>query len=195
MNQHFLSITTSARSVTGALWLLVPLGPLVPCYCQCCCCYSCHHWGHQEGRHLSRLGGCWHQVCGSWWLGVGVLEWWAPLWPDSLWLQVLLQLGRWSCVCHFPCCYWALLVCVLIHCGQRARIMGTTSIVPLVPPLVTNLHPPSTWPSTFGCTDVWISLASQCVGQRSLCWIMNVLLVVDWRGEIKESHFPHLDNF
>ena len=42
-------------------------------------------------------------------------------------------------------------------------------------------------PSTFVCTDVWISPASWCVGQCSLGWVMHVLLTVDWREETKES--------
>ena len=40
-------------------------------------------------------------------------------------------------------------------------------------------------PLTFRCTLLRNSLASCCVGKRHLCWVMDLLLVVDWKGETK----------
>lgn len=38
---------------------------------------------------------------------------------------------------------------------------------------------------TFICSNMWTSLASWCVGQCCLYWVMDVLLIVDWRRETK----------
>ena len=42
---------------------------------------------------------------------------------------------------------------------------------------------------------VWISLATWCVGQRTLCWVMGVLLAAHWRGERKRrvSYYQAVD--
>ena len=40
-------------------------------------------------------------------------------------------------------------------------------------------------PPAFKCTDVRNCPASCCTGQGQLCWPLDVLLVVDWRGETK----------
>ena len=43
----------------------------------------------------------------------------------------------------------------------------------------------------FRCTNVWNSLVSWCIGQRHLCWVVDVLFIVDWRGEPKGVyHLP-----
>lgn len=49
--------------------------------------------------------------------------------------------------------------------------------------------PSSTCPSplTFRCSDVWNSLKSWYVGQRYLCWVVYVFLVVEWRRETKRA--------
>lgn len=76
--------------------------------------------------------------------------------PDSCALTSLLLLVLWG---------WRL-TCN----GQRVRIVGSASAVCSNPP-------------TFGYTSVWDSLASWYVGQRKPCWVMDVLLVVDWGRE------------
>lgn len=43
-------------------------------------------------------------------------------------------------------------------------------------------------PPLFRWTYLWVSLASWCVGTpwlRSLCWLTDIILVVDWIGETK----------
>lgn len=69
-------------------------------------------------------------------------------------------------------------------CSRGYRILGTTSAVPLFPLLYMYFNPP-----TFICIDMLISLVSWCVGQCDLCWVMDLLLTTDWRGETKGS--PH----
>ena len=43
--------------------------------------------------------------------------------------------------------------------------------------------------TTFRCTDVWNSPASYCAAKRHLCWVVDALLVVDWREETKVTFY------
>lgn len=63
--------------------------------------------------------------------------------------------------------------------GTGDRIIGSASTVPSFCLL---------WsPPTFRCIDIQISLLSWCTGQGNLCWVIDVLLVVDWKSEGKEA--------
>ena len=42
------------------------------------------------------------------------------------------------------------------------------------------------WSTLCSCTDVWNSLAAMSVAEKQLCWVMDILLVVDWRRKTKQ---------
>ena len=151
---------------------------------------GCRWLGSQswEGPHIVR--GCWvHGHCCCGWKLPGVVS------P---------QLAGWGprphCLCHWVACsrgdcwgseagvlFWLpWRYCVfwerrLSCCSWRLGIISPTLPLLLVLPF---LYVPV---QTLICTDEWNSLASWGVGQRQLCWVMDVLLVLDRRGATK-SH-------
>lgn len=105
--------------------------------------------------------------------------------------------GPCHCWCLVPCVWgiaavWRPNLCVLPplllrgplellaqYCrGHGVQIASTTSaVLPIPPPLFVPVYL---------CSDVQMcgSLQNPSVlDQRNLCWVMNVLLIVDWRGE------------
>ena len=74
------------------------------------------------------------------------------------------------------------------HYCQGPGVIGTTLLFSYFCLLyVLQANPPIPAPCRFPfiCIDMWNSLASWYVGQRYLCWVMDVLQVVDWKGETK----------
>lgn len=135
------------------------------CHLQICWVHGCQPGG-QEG---------WSHVCLHGW-GDGIpgptaLAAWFPA------AVVPLQLGDQTQVPCLLFCYQVLRGCRLI-----AREPGSQA-PPLLLPQFCLLH--VFWPSTFRCTDVRNCPASWCVGQSywCVCWVMDVLLVVDRRRE------------
>ena len=165
-NWHFPLSTTSARGVTSALsLLLMPLGSLVPCCCRCRYGPWHHCWGPgmaeacTKCRVVGLRGGGAESQAPPQLEGLG--PWALPLLlPGFLWPRTLLRLKGWSCVCHLCHCYGVPWGCELRHHsrGQDCRhyfcsLPCSTSSV------CSNPH----------ITDVWLSLACWCVGQRNLC--------------------------
>lgn len=84
--------------------------------------------------------------------------------------------GSWRCICHFFCSYQCV-CCWLLSChNQEAVVTGTISVITLVLSSVCS-NPP-----TFSYTDMWYL---DMLGRGKLCWVMDVLLVVLWRGKTK----------
>ena len=84
--------------------------------------------------------------------------------------------GGWYHVYHLCCCYWIPGASGSTTLAWRLRLWS----LPLVPVSPVGFSLP-----TYRCTDVWISLMSWYVGQRNICWVMDILLAVDWRRETK----------
>lgn len=88
-----------------------------------------------------------------------------------------LLLGGQSRVCHHPCCccrwWW--------FSGAAGSAATAGGLGLLEPPPCPFSSVSSTCPSTPAsrCTDVWNTLDAWCIGQRHLCCVVDVLLVVD----------------
>ena len=135
--------------------------------------------------------GCWvhgHCCCGWKLPGVGVspqLEQWGPR-PHCLYhLDPCGHGDSWGSEAGVVCClpwrfhiFWG---CRLSSCPWRLEIIIPTPPLLLVVPF---LYVPV---QTLICTDVWNALALWVVGQRPLCWVMDVLLVLDGRGVTKRA--------
>lgn len=152
--------------------------------------------GEQMPLHIVDLLGCRHLH----WGGRGGLGkepelWVSLLWPGLSSLQVMpLWVGGqwvlWAPLkpeghCHRLFCHCCLVVRGCRHVrrfppGHRLShqgfsIAGTASAVLLARPPLGVRSPMSRY------TDVWNSPASQSVEQQNLCWVLDDLLVVDWR--------------
>ena len=184
-------------------------------WCWCHCGYWLHHWGHRkswQGKGECREGAGFVGHCLSWWLlpygyrshcswDVGVLCAPPPLLPGSKLqmgtqdhssvftaAQLLVTPGATTthfleshmCLCCWPLSSLGLEGGWFSHHSHRCRILGSASTI--TSSVCAN-------PLTFICTNVWIFSASWCVMQCSLCWVMDVLLTLGWRGETKE--FSH----
>ena len=146
------------------------------------CRHLCHVWFSQ----VHRLCCCWQRA--SWVsLWQGTEAWALPLTAAHFPLAVVAWWRGGYCCLHlllfYPgfsglCAQLLWLVswdCRLpLHC-----VSGSTSSVCSSLPI-------------FRCTDMWNAPAPWCVGQRHLCWVLDVLLVVAWRGET-ESLWHHCD--
>ena len=140
-----------------------------------CCVWSCHLHGLQvRGR--------------GWSVGAAVTGGMNPA-STAAWFPVATgdaETGDWSHMCPFLLSLGSL--GLQAHPSQKGDgITGTTYLVPPFPLILCVPAPP---PPHFWCTGVWISLVSWCVGQRNLCWVLDVLLVVDWMGETEDRLSP-----
>lgn len=81
-----------------------------------------------------------------------------------LWLEETLELQYWGCVWCLPYYCW---------------VLRPQALPPLFPQFYILYVVQST---IFTCTDVWDSLL---FGQRYLCWVVDALLVRDWRKDTK----------
>ena len=105
--------------------------------------------------------------------GTGVVGPSLSLLPSSLWPWVPLQPRSQSCVCCLHFCYSVLWACSLSCCSWGARITGIAATVPQFCFLYVFQ---STHLQVHKCVDL---SASWCAGQRNLCSVMDVLVVVD----------------
>ena len=133
-------------------------------------------------------------ILGSWVLSlyVGGVELQAPLWLEEQGHRPCCHCCPIPCGCGCLCSQEAsaLLSLMLPGClGLRAQPLRLTvqdcrRYFQCSPGSASFMCPT---PPTFRCTDVWNSLMSWCVGQKHLCLAVDVLLIVDWRGEIKRA--------
>lgn len=119
------------------------------------------------------------------------LESWVPPWLEGWDHRVYCSccLVPWSCGCH--CSWEARLRCPVSYSTKCSGAAGSVVIArepgsqapPLLLPQFFLLH--VFRPSTFRCTDIWNCPASWCAGQSywCICWVMDVLLVANRRGE------------
>ena len=115
---------------------------------------------------------------------------WSPQWLEG-------QDPRphcWSVTCSHGC-WCGLEPGVMCAASPAATVfseaVGTAAVVrgpglqALIPLFPRSISSKCSNPPAFRCTDVWSPLANCCGGQWHLCWVVDVLLVVDWRGETK----------
>ena len=171
----------------------MPLGFLVPWCCWQHWCYWCHHQGHWDGGNLCFVQSCLvckHCHCDE--RGVGELgepgSGIVSTVSGVVWFAVTAAVAKGrgargvvgvttvggtvsahQCRCPVSCSAETLKLCLLplllLRCllGSAAVTKGLGSWA--LPLLFPHLPPPlCSNPPTFTCTDVWISLASWCVG-------------------------------
>ena len=214
-NQGFPPSTASVRDVPVLLSLsslLVFPRSLVPSCSWCHWHCWCHCWGHRAGKHL----GCvqchlclWHYHCSG---GSGRVEgepgflvppptlvlsalWALSLWAGGLESQTLPWMRDWDCGPYCHCCLrlesfvppLLLLLGSLCLQVQLPWPEGQDCRHHLFCSSSSTFCMCSNTP-TFRCTDVDLS-SILCLGQRNFCWVMDVLLVIDWKSKTKGASY------
>lgn len=202
-----------------SLFLLVPLGLLVPCYCHCWWHHHLRHWDGGFFCHLQdvlswrfclcrrngRVGRSWACEC---FYCVGVVRLTGSTaevggWSPELCVPLEIQ-GH----CPYCCCF-------TVPCGYDVTAARRSELCVQLPLMLSSLEVQAqvlwlrVWdhrhhlcccssstclmyssPSTFICIDVWNYPASWCVEQRNLCWANGCSNGFRLKGE-KQSVFCH----